>query len=298
MDLATLLKVAIRASVVLTVFGLALGATVDGAWYLLRRPGLLARSLLAMNVVMPLAAVALATTFALDPAAKITLVALALAPVPPILPKKQERAGGEADYAVSLLVTAALLAIVFVPAAMALLGRAFGLSAYVPVGPVAKLVTITVLAPLAAGLLVRRLAPSLAQRLVGPISKIAAALLIVAAVAILLATGPAIVALIGHGTVVAFAAFSVVGLVIGHLLGGPGAAERVVLALATALRHPGVAVAIATAAFPEQRRAVPAVGLYLLVAGITSALYLMWLRRRRPELAARLDRGASKRPAA
>jgi BASS family bile acid:Na+ symporter len=298
MDLAGLLMLAIRASVVLTVFGLALGTTVDGARYLLRRPGLLARSLLAMNVVMPLAAVALAVAFDLDPAAKVTLVALALAPVPPILPRKQKKAGGEADYAISLLVTAALLAVVFVPTGMALLGWAFGLSARVPVGSVAKLVTITVLAPLAAGLLVRRLAPSLAERLMRPIAKIATALLVVAAGAVLLATGPAIFSLIGHGTVVVFAAFSVVGLVAGHLLGGPGAAERVVLALATALRHPGVAVAIATAAFPEQRRAVPAVGLYLLVAGITSALYLMWLRRRRPELAARRHRATSKRPAA
>jgi len=297
MDLAALLMLAIRASVVLTVFALALGTTIDGARYLLRRPGLLVRSLLAMNIVMPLAAVALAVAFDLDPAAKVTLVALALAPVPPILPKKQQKAGGEADYAISLLVTAALLAIVFVPAGMALLGWAFGLSTHVPVGSVAGLVTITVLAPLAAGLLVRRLAPSFAQRLAGPISKIAAALLVVAVGAVLLATGPAIFSLIGRGTVVTFAAFSIFGLVAGHLLGGPHPADRVVLALATAMRHPGVAVAIATAAFPAQRRAAPAVGLYLLVAGITSALYLMWLRRR-PELAARAAHGASKRPAA
>src|SRR5262245_66230581 len=63
MDLATLVMWAIQASVCLIVFSLGLGSTQEDALYLLRRPRLLVRSLLSMNVVMPLVAAGLAAVF-------------------------------------------------------------------------------------------------------------------------------------------------------------------------------------------------------------------------------------------
>src|SRR5689334_20587568 len=95
---ATLIPLALKASIVLTVFGLGLSARWGDAPSLLRRPGQLLRSLLAMTVIMPLFAVALAGAFALHPAVKIALVALAVSPVPPFLPKKELRAGGGTSY--------------------------------------------------------------------------------------------------------------------------------------------------------------------------------------------------------
>ena len=53
MDLAALIPVAIRTSIFRVVFALGLGARLEGALYLFRRPAQLARSLLAMNVIMP-----------------------------------------------------------------------------------------------------------------------------------------------------------------------------------------------------------------------------------------------------
>jgi BASS family bile acid:Na+ symporter len=53
-----------------------------------------------------------------------------------------------------------------------------------------------------------------------------------------------------------------------------------VLALATASRHPAVAMAIAHANFPQQRLAGAAVFLYLILGGILSALYLSWIKRK------------------
>jgi bile acid:Na+ symporter, BASS family len=89
MDLATLLYVAIRVSIVLTVFTLGLGATTTDVGHLLHRLRRLVRSLVAMNVLMPLLATGLAAAFPLHPAAKIALVALAVSPVPPVLPSRQ-----------------------------------------------------------------------------------------------------------------------------------------------------------------------------------------------------------------
>jgi BASS family bile acid:Na+ symporter len=87
--------------------------------------------------------------------------------------------------------------------------------------------------------------------------------------------------LIGDGTVVSLASFALVGLIVGHLLGGPEPDNRPVLALATASRHPAVALAIAHANFPEQKLAGPAVFLYVILSGILSALYLSWVKRQR-----------------
>jgi BASS family bile acid:Na+ symporter len=279
MELATLISIAIRASICLIVFGLALNASPQDALYLFRRPGQLARSLLAMNVIMPLFAAALAAAFDLNPAVKIALIALAVSPVPPVLPKKQLKAGGRASYAVGLLVAAALLAIVFVPVAVELLGEAFGTPAQVSFAAIARLVLSTVLAPLAAGMAVRRVKPGIAERMAQPISLVATVLLVASILPILFTAWPAMVSLVGNGTIVALGAFTLAGLAAGHLLGGSDPDDRAVLALATASRHPGVALAIASANFPEQKLVPAAVLLYLIVSTIVSIPYLIWRRR-------------------
>jgi bile acid:Na+ symporter, BASS family len=65
-----------------------------------------------------------------------------------------------------------------------------------------------------------------------------------------------------------------IGLAAGHLLGGPNPHHRTVLALSTATRHPGVAIAIAHTNFPEQKLALAAILLYLLISGVVTIPYL------------------------
>src|SRR4051812_45235301 len=89
-----LVMFAVKASLALTVFATGLSARRgDGTW-LFRHPALLARSIFSMNVILPLMAVGVAIAFSLNHAVKIALVALAISPVPPILPVKMIRAGG------------------------------------------------------------------------------------------------------------------------------------------------------------------------------------------------------------
>jgi hypothetical protein len=92
---------------------------------------------------------------------------------------------------------------------------------------------------------------------VKPLPIAAAVLLVAGVVPILFTKWPEIVSVIGNGTLAAFVAFIVVGLVTGHLLGGPQATDRTVLALSTAARHPGVALPIAAANFPNQKLVLP-----------------------------------------
>ena len=92
----------------------------------------------------------------------------------------------------------------------------------------------------------------------------------------------AIWGMIGHGVLIVLALFTLVGIAIGHFLGGPNPDDRTVLALATGIRHPGLAMAIASANFPDQKTAVLAVVVcHVLVGLILSIPYLIWRKRSR-----------------
>jgi BASS family bile acid:Na+ symporter len=280
MNLATLIPLALKTSIVLIVFSLGLQSSPQDASYLFRRPGQFVRSLLSMGVVMPVFAIMLAAVFDLHPTVKVALVALALSPVPPILPMKEGRAGGKVTYAIGLLVAAALLAIVLVPLMLEIIERVFGMSLHASPVEIARIVLITVLVPLAVGIAIRRIAPGIAGRAAKPMSLVATLLLVASVVPVLFTQWPAISSLIGNGTLAAFAAFVIVGLTVGHLLGGPVSDDRTVLAFSTASRHPGVAIATASRNFPGEKLVVAAVLLYVLVGAVVGIPYMIWSMRR------------------
>ncbi|HKH83287.1 MAG TPA: hypothetical protein VKA25_06370 [Gemmatimonadales bacterium] len=284
MSTATLILLAVQLSLVLMVFSIGLGASVGDVTYVLRQPKLLIRSLLSLNVVMPLFAVALAKSFDFTPLVKAALVLLAISPLPPIFPKKSQKAGGRFSYAIGLLVAATVVSILFIPLAMKLLGRAFDLSLEMSPGRVVTLVLWTLLLPLAAGVAVHGLSPAVAERASPLIGKIGGILLLLGLVPILVKVWPAMMMLIGNGTLLAMVVFALVGLAAGHLLGGPDPEDRIVLALSTATRHPGIAIAIAQVNFPNEKLAAGAVLLYLLVSAVVAVPYLKWTKRpRAPE---------------
>lgn len=280
MSLRTLIPIVLQASVLLNVFAIGLRASAHDATYLFRRPGELVRALLSMNVLMPLFAIVLVSIFELSPAVRIALVALSVSPIPPLLPNKMVKAGGTDSYAIGLLIAVGLLAIIFVPLAMEIIERLRSVPLQMTVASIARLIFVTTLLPLGLGVGVHSLAPALAPRLAKPTARVAGIGLLACVVAILFAAAPAIWALIGNGTVIALAAFVIVGLAFGHFLGGPAPENRTSLAISTASRHPGIALAIAQANFPEQKLAMAAVLLYLLVNAVVSVPYLLWTKRR------------------
>lgn len=274
--------IAIKSSIVLTVLGFGLEATRDDLLYVLRRPSLLVRSLVAMFIIMPLFALLLTSVFHFQLPVMIALIALSITPIPPALPRKIGKAGGVTPYGLGLMVTAATLSILFVPVAAHLIGDYFHKPFDMAPMDVAKLIGVTVLAPIALGVLFQRILPAFAksiQKYVGLIAKI---LLLLCLVAILIFVFPKSLSLIGNGTLVAILAFIVVGLVVGHLLGGPEPESRVTLSLATACRHPGLALALAAANMPDEHNVLSAVLLYLLLNALITGFYLYW-RRRHPK---------------
>ena len=69
------------------------------------------------------------------------------------------------------------------------------------------------------------------------------------------------------------------------MLGGPNPNNRPVLALATATRHPAVALAIGHTNFPGQKLAGALVLVYMVLSTLVAVPYLSWIRRRRNSVA-------------
>ena len=278
MDLKQLVMMALQVSILSTVFSFGLKATTGDLLYVLRRPGLLGRSLLAMFVVVPVLAVILVLVFHFKPEVEVLVIALAISPVPPLLPQREQVAGGHIAYGLGLMAMTVVLSLAVVPLELAVLQRVFDRATSLDSRNLLGLVFKAAILPLLTGMLLRALAPTVADRLAPIVATIAKILLLLGAVGMLAGTYASMLAQVGGGTVVAFVIFVLIGLTVGHLLGGPDPDHAAVLALSTSCRHPAIAFAIASANDPNHSFG-PLVILYLLVNVIVALPYLVWRRK-------------------
>ena len=280
MNLREIIGLALKASIMLTVFGFGLQATREDVLYLVRRPRLLAASLASMFVLMPLFALFLTSAVSFVPAVTIAIIAFAISPVPPLIPKKVVKSGGLGEYGLGLMVTAAVFSVGSVPLATCLIGKYFNRPFAMGPGAVAKLIVLSVLIPLVVGMICRKVWPRTAGHIASTLIRVAGIVLLIGVLFILVFAFPTIWSLVGNGTIIAFIAFGIVGLMIGHLLGGPDRDDRVTLALSTACRHPAIALAIATANVPQEHHVFSAILLYLVVNALLTIPYVAWQRNK------------------
>jgi len=287
MSLAQMVPIAIKTSLVLTVFVAGLRTKRGALMHLFRNPALFARSVLSMNIIMPLIALFISVVFRLPRAVELSLIALAISPIPPLVPGKLLRAGADGSYAVSLVVMAALLALLTVPATITTLGAVSGGELSVSSGLIFGIIGGALLLPLGVGAAISRLAPRVAERLVKPANIISMLLLFAGLIPLLFKAWPAMKGLLGDGTLLAILALTFAGLAVGHLLGGPQTTDRPVLALATTSRHPAVAIAILHVNYPNETLVPAAVLLNLIVVACVAGPYLGWALRPAPAAPAR-----------
>jgi BASS family bile acid:Na+ symporter len=274
-----LIGLAVNVSMFLIVLALGLKATEQEATSLFRNPALFLKSLASMNLVMAVVATLIAVVFNPAPEVKIALVVLALSPVPPILPGKQMKSGGSQSYTIGLLVAAALASVVVIPVGLFILDVLFNLQMSVSLGAIVGIVLVSVLLPLSIGIVVRGAQPSWAARLAGPISIIGWLLLVAAVIPVLIFSWPGMLSLLGQGLVWGLLAFSLLGLGVGHLLGGPDPDNRTVLALASSARHPGMAITLAGLNFPDSKLVAVVILYHLLIGIIVAVPYVQWRTR-------------------
>lgn len=192
---------------------------------------------------MPLAALVLVKVVTLAPAAEIGLVVVAVSAGAPLLPRKLMKIGDGA-YIFSLVVTSSLLAILLVPAWLAVLGTQLVYPVSLRPDRAALVLAKSFLLPLALGMVFRRLFPANAERLGSRLMAVAGLVLTVCALMLLILHWDILLAARWPG-ILTLACLVAISLAIGHLLGGPAEDDRTALAIACATRHIGIAVLVA-----------------------------------------------------
>jgi BASS family bile acid:Na+ symporter len=278
------LLLVLKLSVVTLILAIGLGSAPADLTYLWRRPAQLARSLFAMYVAVPIAALAVVKTLPLPVGVKTAVLVLAISAGAPLLPRKLMKLGRE-GYVFSLVVTSSLLAVVAVPAWLQLLGPLFGREASVEPGAVALVIAKAFLAPLLVGMLLRWPLSRVAERASEWLLGAAGATLALAGLALLALHGRLLVD-VGWIPLVSLVGMTATALAIGHVLGGPDPADRTALAVSCATRHVGIAM-LAASTVPGPRTAAFVLA-YTLASAVVSIPYLKWRGLSPP-----VDRGPS-----
>lgn len=269
------------ASVAMIVFAQGLGiAARDIASYFAERRGLLLRSTVASLLLAPLAALALVILLAPTREVAVALaIVMSCPPAPLMINAAPKLGGGAGAFIASLHLSLALLAFATVPAVLYAMSIPLHFSAAVDFAEMAWILARTILLPIGLGLLVRRLAPSLADRVGPTLGRIGTLGLLVVVVLVVLAAYPALLAMDPWSYVV-IVAVSVSTLAIGHLLGPADPREKTVLAVECGVRHPAIALASGAAAFGPER-AFPVLAPCVLTLVLVALVYLFWRGRTR-----------------
>jgi BASS family bile acid:Na+ symporter len=140
-------------------------------------------------------------------------------------------------------------------------------------GQISKFIGGTILLPLGLGVILRKLAPGMTM-LAGPwIVRVGNLLLLAALLPILAASAENMWLLIGDGTILAIVITISAAMAAGQWIGGPDEHDRTALGIVSAMRHPGVALAIGTTNFPNNKLIPAAIVLYVLIAVIMTTVY-------------------------
>ena len=268
------LLVLLKITVTIIIFGIGLDSTLHDAVRLFRRPALLLRSLLAMYVLVPLAAVGLVILLPLPPGAEAGLLVLAVSSGAPLLPRKLLGIGDGA-YTFSLVAVSSVLAVILVPLWLEMLGPMFPRLPRLAPEKTALVLGESFFLPLLAGMAVRRYFPKLAAWTGGRVVGLAGLAVTLAAVVLLDVNWHVVLEVRWQG-IAALALLILMALIIGHLVGGPREEDRSALAVACATRHIGVAVAVATS-LPGARTAV-VISIYIAISVAITLPYTRWRR--------------------
>jgi len=247
----TIVSLFIALTLFSTMLALGLSLRVDALKPWLSRPGLPLRVLLGSCVLVPLLALLLLQTpwsQAVAQPARYAIALMALCPSAPLTLRKARKASGDHQLAGLLQVGAALSAIVTIP----LMGLAFRQSFAVlgweiqPLDVALQVARVQVL-PLLIGMALRHWKAPIAERLKGPLDRIANGLLLLLVLLVLLKAGPLLLTYIPHNlpALALMALMAGASLALGGALAGAPSTHRRTAALVVSMRNPGLALLFA-----------------------------------------------------
>jgi len=283
------LKLVLLLGVVLLVVAIGLRARLEQPLLLLRRPALALRALVAMYLFLPALVLALVWMLPLQAGVGAVLLGLAVSPVLPPWARKGAALGARSDYVIGLQVLSSAVALLVIPVMLWIVEALFGVQVSLRPLAVEQVLLVTVALPLAVGMVLARLTPAAAPRLASRAERWGGVLLLLGLAVLLPLQLPAILGVLGQGTLALILAVVALGLLIGHLLGGPEPAQRAVLASAVVHRHPAVALLLAMGSGTAADASVTGTAadasvtgtvlLYMLVALLLPIPYERWRRR-------------------
>jgi predicted Na+-dependent transporter len=264
--LSTITALAGLTFVVGSMLGTGLSLTVAQILQPLKNARLVILALVANFVLVPLVAYGLTLVIPLDEPLKIGLIVLATAAGAPFLVKEVQAAKGELSVGVGLMFLLMIVTIFYVPLVLPLLLPGVDVAA----GDIAKSLIVTMLIPLALGLLFRSHSVEGAARWAPVMNKLSGIALLLMLVMGLGLNISSIIDLIGSYGFLALVLFVAASLVIGFVCAGRDAATRSVLGLGTAQRNVAAAILVASLNFGGTAT-LP----YILVASIVLPLILL-----------------------
>jgi bile acid:Na+ symporter, BASS family len=274
-----ILKIIAPIAVALIVFAQGLKVSPSQVMmYFKERPWLMLRSLVAVLVLVP--AAALAIILLLKPAPEVAIglaILVACPPAPLMLKGAPKMGGGSAAYMASLHLSLAVLAFITVPIALDLLSMPLGFDSEVDLLAMAVILGRTILIPIGLGLAVHSFFPKFADTMGPKLDKAGAIGLLVVVLFAVVALYPALLKMDPWSYLV-MVAVCVVALAIGHVLGPRDPRDRTILAVESGVRHPVLAITIAASNFTPQK-AVPVLVPCVLVFIAVAVVYLLWRKK-------------------
>jgi BASS family bile acid:Na+ symporter len=246
--------------------GIGLGLTLSQIIAPLRNVRLIVLAVIVNFIVVPLLAVGLARLLRLDEPFALGLLLLGLAAGAPFLPKVVSIANGDVASAVGLMVLLMVGTTVFLPVALPLLIKG------VQVNPwkIARFLTLLMLIPLVAGLIVRARAASIGERARPVFEGLSTGVLLLVLVLVMAVHFQGVLRIFGTGAIFAALLFAILAAAAGWLIGGADLAQRTVLGLGTGLRNIPAALVVSVQDFKD-----PNVSVMVLVTTLIGILILL-----------------------
>ena len=241
-------NVAVLVFAVTSMLSVGLAHSVKQVLGPLRDLWALARALLANFVLVPLLALGIVRLWPFDRPLEAGLILVAMSAGAPFLIKLAEVARSDVALNATLLVLLLPATVVYAPLAVPLVLPEAEVSAV----DLAVPLFLTMLLPLAAGLLINTRWPAPARRRAPVANRISSVTLVVIVLATTLADIPGIVTLFAEAAIVPAILVIAGAFVIGYLLGGNGRNARTVLGLGTSQRNIAAATVMATQGFASR----------------------------------------------
>lgn len=251
--------------VVSSVLSVALGLSVSQIVAPLRQVRLVAMSLMANFLIVPLVAVSIARVMSLSEPVAVGLILLGTAAGAPFLPKIVEIAKGVVAFSVALMVLLMIGSLVYLPLVLPRLLPGVSVDSW----RIARSLLVTMILPLCVGLCVKARREALAVRLQPLMSRLSNLSLLIALVLIPSLNFQRLLEMISTRAIPAAVLFVSVSFIAGYVLGGSAREARQVLGFGTAARNIPAAMLIGGQNFDD-----PNVTIFVIVVALVSLLLL------------------------